>query len=88
MELDRLAQGNKYGVTATYCIDFIIHTDVTFSSKITYTNFDTDYRPLKSDPYRIRCVVGGNKLEHMGYAGSPKINLSEVKLLLYDIISN
>ena len=36
MELGRLAQGNKYGVTSTDCIDFIPHSDVSRDAKCTY----------------------------------------------------
>ena len=44
MELGRLAQGNKYGVTHTDCIDFIPHSHVPANAKCTYANFVADHR--------------------------------------------
>ena len=79
MEIGRLAQGNKYGVTATDTIDFVPYNLVPPSAKVTYANFVADHRPLKSEPDRIRCVVGGDKLDFFGDAGSPTTNLSEAK---------
>ena len=57
MELGRLAQGNKYGVTPTDCIDFIHYSVVPIIAKYTYANFVVDHRLLKPEPDRIRCVA-------------------------------
>ena len=77
MEIGRLAQGNKYGVTATDTIDFVPYNLVPPSAKVTYANFVADHRPLKPEPNRIRCVTGGDKLDFYGDSGSPTTNLSE-----------
>lgn len=88
MELGRLAQGDKYGVKATNCIDFIPFSDVPTNTKVTYANFVADHRPLKPEPDRIQCVVGGDKLDYWGDASSPTTNLAEAKILFNSVISN
>ena len=87
MELGRLAQGNKYGVSATDTITFIHQHEVPTSEKVTYAQCVCDHRPLKPEPYRIRIVVGGDKLDCDIDAGAPATNLVEFKLLLNSVIS-
>ena len=62
-ELGRLTQGNAAGVSSNDAMDFIFSHEVPQSSKVTYANFVCDYRPLKDEPWRVRLVVGGDKLE-------------------------
>ena len=66
MEIGWLAQGNDYGVTPTDTIDFIPYALVPPTTKVTYASFIADYRPLKPEPNRIRCVAGGDKLDYFG----------------------
>ena len=80
IESSRLAQGIKYGITPTDCIDFISHAGVPKDAKCTYVNFEADHRPLKPEPDRIRCVVEGNKLDFWGDSSSPTTNLAEAKI--------
>ena len=87
-EWGRLAQGNDTGVTATDTIDFISFQDVPKHKKVTYTNFTCDYRPLKEEQWRIRCLVGGDKLPFNDDAGSPATDMTETKLLLNSVISD
>ena len=87
-EFGRLAQGNKYGVTATDTIDFIPQSAVPSDRKVTYGSFVCDYRPLKEDPYRVRLVVGGDKLEYNDDPASPAAGLLETKLLVNSVISD
>jgi hypothetical protein len=87
-EFGRLAQGNKYGVKATNTIDFIPKSAVPNDRKVTYGSFVCDYRPLKDDPYRIRLVVGGDKLDYPDDPASPAAGLLETKLLLNSVISD
>jgi hypothetical protein len=56
--------------------------------KVTYGNFICDYRPLKSESYRVRLTVGGDKLPYEDDAGSPAASLLETKLLLNSTISD
>ena len=87
-ELGRLAQGNKYGVTPTDTIDFITKDELPPNKKVTYANFIADHRPLKPEPNRIRCVVGGDKLDYHDDAGAPTTDLLETKLLINSTISD
>ena len=75
-ELGRLANGIGV-VTGTNTIRFIPKHLVPSGAKVTYANMVCDYRPLKSDPYRVRLTVGGDKLEYDGDAGSPAASLME-----------
>ena len=55
---------------------------------VTYATFVLDYCPLKSEPYRVRITVGGDKLSYPFDSGSPAANMVETKLLLNSVISN
>jgi hypothetical protein len=87
-EFGRLAQGYGTGIKGTDTIDFIQRTDVPSNKKVTYGNFICDYRPLKSEPYRVRLTVGGDKLPYSDDAGSPAASLLETKLILNSTISD
>ena len=87
-EFGRLAQGNKHGVRSTNTIDFIHKHEVPSGRDITYASFVCDYRPLKSEPYRVRIVVGGDKLSYPSDAASPATDLLETKILLNSVISD
>ena len=88
-ELGRLAQGgNDPNLPSNDCIEFIPFHQVPKHKKVTYGQFVLDYRPLKADPWRIRIVVGGDKLEYEFDAGSPAANLLETKLILNSVISD
>ena len=68
-ELGRLAKGNTYGVKFTDTIEFILKSSIPNGRDITYANFILDYRPLKSEPWRVRVTVGGDKLSYADDAG-------------------
>ena len=100
MELGQLAQGNDYRITPTDIIYFVSDHDVPTFTKITYVNFFVYYRPLKLEPNRsvidyrylkpefnrIRCVVGEDKTDYMGDTCSSTIKFSEVKPLYDSVI--
>ena len=73
---------------STDCIDFIHAHEVPRDRKITYATFVCDYCPLKDEPYRIRLVVGGDKLVYNRDTGSPTTNMLETKLLVNSVISD
>ena len=75
-EWGRLAQGNDNGVEYTNTIEFIAYKDVPLNRKVTYTSFVCDYRPLKKEKWRIRLVVGGDKLDYNFDSGSPATDLT------------
>ena len=56
--------------------------------KVTYAQFVCDHRPKKPEPYRVRCVVGGDKLDCPIDSGSPTTNMIECKVLLNSVISD
>ena len=79
-EWGRLAQGNDMGVEATNTIKFIRYSDVPSSKKVTYLAFVCDERPLKDEKWRVRSVVGGDKLDYNMDSGSPATDLVETKI--------
>ena len=87
-EWSRLAQGNFSGVESTDTIDFISLSQVPSNKKVTYATFACDHRPLKEEKWRIRIVVGGDKLEYEFDSGSPAANMLETKLLFNSVISD
>ena len=56
--------------------------------KVTYSNFVCDYRPLKSEPFRVRMTVGGDKLDYTSETASPAASLIETKLIINSVISD
>ena len=55
---------------------------------MTYASLVLYYRPLKSEPNRVRITVGGDRLTYTSDAGSPSANLLETKLLVNRTISD
>ena len=82
------AQGNVHGVNATDTIDFISHSLVPKGRDITYTTLVCYYRPLKSEPWRVRIVVDGDRLSYAQDTWSPAASLLETKILLNSMISD
>ena len=87
-EWGRLAQGNDKGVVSTDTIDFITKEEVPKGRDITYATFVVDYRPLKSEPQRVRITVGGDKLSYNADAGAPAANMLETKIMVNSTISD
>ena len=87
-ELGRLAQGLANRVKAQDAMDFIHKHEVPPHKVVTYTNFVCDYCPLKSEPYRVRMTVGGDKLSYDDDTGSLTASLLEAKLLANSVISD
>jgi hypothetical protein len=81
-----LAQGVSDPANLTDMFDFIFKLSVPLDKKVTYGNFICDYRPLKSEKYRVRLTVGGDRLEYAKDAGSPAASLLETKLILNSTI--
>jgi hypothetical protein len=63
-------------------------SEVPQNKKVTYANFICDYRPLKTEPHRVRLTVGGDKLDCEYDAGSPAASLLESKLIMNSTISD
>ena len=80
-ELGGLANGIDKLVRETNTIDFIIREEVPKCCTIKYSNFVCDYRPLKSEPYRVRLTVGGDRIEYPDDSSLPASFLLGSKLL-------
>jgi len=87
-EWGQLAQGNKYSVLPTDTIEFIAQSLVPKDRDVTYAQFVCDYRPLKSKPWRVRIVGGGDRLTYPGDPVLPACGLLETKVLLNSVISD
>ena len=87
-EWGRLAQGNDYGIIGTDTIEFILKSEVPHGRDVTYASFVCDKRPLKTEPFRVRIVVGGDRLSFDDDAGSPATDLLETQVLLNSTISD
>jgi hypothetical protein len=88
-EYGHLSQGfTGNTVLGTDTIDFIHQHEVPPDKKVTYGNLICDYRPLKTEPYRVCLTVGGDKLPYNNDAGSPAASLLETKLILNSTISD
>ena len=61
-ELGRHANGIDNKVRATNIIEFIRKEEVPKGCTVIYANLVCDYRPLKSEPYRVIITVGGDRL--------------------------
>ena len=70
------------------CLLERLSADVPAGRDVTYASFRFDYRPLKSEKYRARMVVGGDRLSYNDDPGSPAASLIETKLLLNSVISD
>ena len=69
-------------------MDFIYKKDVPKNKKVTYATFVCDYRPLKSEPWRVRCVVGGDRLPYPDDTSSPAATILDTKLMINSVISD
>ena len=85
-ELGRLAQGTN-NIVGNDAIDIIFKKDVPRNKMVTYARMVCDYRPFKSEKYRVRLIVGGDRLEYPDNSASPAVSLLETKLLLNSTIS-
>ena len=92
-ELGRLFQGFECAPDATHTVQgtdtctFIHPQQIPTGKTPTYVRIVTDYREHKADPYRVRCTVGGNRIDFQGEVATKVADLVTVKCLLNHIIS-
>ena len=77
-EWGRLANGNIYGVKGTKTIRCIQKVEVPKGRDVTYATFVCSFKPHKTENYRVRITVGGDRLSCPDDTGSPAVNLLEV----------
>ena len=86
-ELGRLSQGIRT-IQGNNALNFIPKENIPSNKKIAYANMICDYRPLKSEKYRVRLTIGGDVLDYFNDAASPAASLLESKLMLNSVISD
>jgi hypothetical protein len=67
---------------------FLKPHEVPLGRKVTYANFVCTMRPDKSEVYRIRMTVGGDRLEAYQDVRSPAVGIIDTKLHLNSTISD
>ena len=87
-ELGRLSKGNDAGVGWIDTMEFITKSEVPSNKKVTYCSFVCDIRPLKAEKYRVKLVVGGDKLDCVFDTGSPVASMLDTKILCNSVISD
>ena len=87
-EFARLCQGRSRDDTSgTDTITWIHPHELPANKRPTYIRVCANYRPQKSDPYRVRCTLGGNRINYPGPKSAPTASFSLVKLLLNGVLS-
>jgi hypothetical protein len=87
-EFARLTNGRQSDNTpGTNTIEWMHPKDLPSNKTPTYMRVCANYRPQKSDPYRVRCTVGGNLIKYPGPTYSPTADLTTFKLFLNSVIS-
>ena len=68
-------------------LESIAKNMVPSNKPVTYGSFICDYKPLKTEQWRVRLVVGGAKLRYENDSGSSVANLLDTNILLNSVIS-
>lgn len=88
-EFGRLAQGfKKYGVEGTNTIFFKRPSELPQGRTATYARFVCSIRPQKSDPIRVRCTAGGDKVDYPGDCSTKTTAMTTAKLLINSVLSS
>ena len=69
-------------------MQIILPNQVPPNRKVTYANFVCTMRPGKSEVYRVRMTVGGDRLDAYQDVRSPLVGLIDTKIHLNSTISN
>jgi hypothetical protein len=68
---------------------FINKNQVPKDRQVTYANFICSIRPQKKETHRVRCTVGGDRLDYPAdNASSPAVSMLDTKVHLNSIISD
>ena len=87
--IGRLEQGIPDLVEGTNTPFFIDKQDIPVDSwkDVTYVRVVVDYRPDKSDPYRTKITIWGDRVNYPGDCGTTTVRFNTVELLLNSIVS-
>jgi Reverse transcriptase (RNA-dependent DNA polymerase) len=77
----------EHTVQGTDTCQFIRQTEIPHGKKATYIRIVAKLREQKTDPYRVRCTVGGNLIDFPGDKSTKVAELVTIKCLLNNIIS-
>ena len=55
---------------------------------MTYASFACNHCLLKAEPWRVRIVIGGDKLPYDSDSGSPAADMLETKILFNSVMSD
>jgi hypothetical protein len=87
-ELARLTQGRKQQDVPFHDVMEWKHPrELPPGCTPTYLRVCANFRPQKSDPYRVRCTMGGNLITPKGPTHTPTADLSLFKLFVNSVIS-
>ena len=87
-ELGRLAQGClPHTTSGSDTMHFIRHTDKPHDRIATYLRIVAALKPNKTEMYRIRFTVGGDRIIYHGKVSTPTADLTTVKAHLNSVIS-
>ena len=87
-EFGRLLNGNGTTMkTGTNTMKFIDPADMPNDAAFTYLSLICAYRPEKEQPFRVRGVIGGDRLQYAGDVSTKTASLDTVKLHFNHIIS-
>jgi hypothetical protein len=86
-EFGRLAQGVGGRVKGTNTITFIQHHEMPQDREATYPRFVCSERPQKTEKYRTRMTIGGNRIDYPGDKSTRTAELETTKILLNSVIS-
>jgi hypothetical protein len=67
---------------------FITKSQVPPDRQVTYANFICSIRPQKKETHRVRCTVGGDKLNYPGNTSYPTVSMLDTKVHLNSVISD
>ena len=76
----RMPSGNE-------TISFVHPRVIPTHKKVTYGRLVVDVMPLKTEKFRVRLIVGGEKLYFCGDASAVAASIATVKLLLNSVVS-
>jgi hypothetical protein len=86
-EFGRLMAGLPRDIAGTNTMSFIRKDQVPQGRMVTYAHFCCDFRLQKSEPYRCRITIGGDRTDYVGEVSTKTADLTTIKCLLNSVVS-